>query len=43
MTRNGPKIANLLLNGILDKYGPVEGDHTVEFGMYHPQAADSEG
>ena len=43
MTKNGPKIANLLLNGILDKHGPVEGDHTVEFGMYHPQAADSEG
>ena len=35
MTKNGPKIANLLLNGILDKHGPVEGDHTIEFGMYH--------
>ncbi|MDH4280848.1 MAG: hypothetical protein OEW83_22505 [Acidimicrobiia bacterium] len=21
---------------MLDKYGPVEGDHTVEFGMHHP-------
>ena len=38
MTKDGPKIANLLLNGILDKHGPVEGDHTVEFGMYHPPA-----
>ncbi|MBX7435536.1 metallophosphoesterase [Mycobacterium sp. Y57] len=36
MTRNGPKIANLLLNGFLDKHGPVEGDHTIEFGMYSP-------
>jgi hypothetical protein len=25
MTKDGPKIANLLLNGILDKKGPVEG------------------
>ena len=39
MTKNGPKIANLLLNGILDKHGPVEGDHTIEFGMYRPPAA----
>ena len=38
MTKDGPKIANLLLNGILDQHGPVEGDHTVEFGMYHPPA-----
>lgn len=37
MTKDGPKIANLLMNGILDKYGPVEGDHTIEFGMYRPQ------
>jgi len=36
MTDDGPKISNLLLNGILDKHGPVEGDHTVEFGMHHP-------
>jgi hypothetical protein len=36
MTRDGPKIANLLLNGILDKRGPVEGDITVEHGMYQP-------
>ena len=26
MTSDGPKIANLMLNGILDKHGPVEGD-----------------
>ncbi len=43
MTDHGPKISNLLLNGILDKHGPVEGDHTVEFGMYHPPAADTDG
>ena len=36
MTKTGPKIANLLLNGILDKHGPVPGDHTTEFGMYQP-------
>ena len=36
MTESGPKIANLLLNGIVDKYGPVEGDPTVDFGMHHP-------
>ena len=36
MTKNGPKIANLLLSGIVDKHGPVEGDVTVEHGMYHP-------
>ena len=38
MTKNGPKIANLLLNGILDKAGPGEGDLTVEHGMYQPPA-----
>ena len=36
MTHHGPKIANLLLNGILDKHGPTEGDPTTELGMYHP-------
>ena len=39
MTRNGPKITNLLLNGILDKHGPVAGDLTVEHGMYEPVTA----
>ena len=38
MTENGPKIANILLNGILDKHGPVEGDLTVEHGMHQPAA-----
>lgn len=33
-TKDCPKIANLLLNGILAKFGPVGGDHTV--GMYLP-------
>lgn len=36
MTKNGPKIANILLNGVLDKHGPVAGDLTVEHGMYRP-------
>lgn len=43
MTKAGPKIANLLLNGILDKYGPVEGDPTVEFGMYRPLTGSAAG
>ena len=38
MTKNGPKIANLLIIGILDKNGHTEGDHTVELGMYKPPA-----
>ena len=40
MTDDGPKIANLMLNGILDKHGPVDGDHTIEFGMYRPRDTD---
>ena len=36
MTKDGPKIANVLLNGVLDKHGPVDGDLTVEHGMHHP-------
>lgn len=36
VTDHGPKIANLLLNGVIDKYGPAEGDLTVEHGMYEP-------
>jgi hypothetical protein len=43
MTDDGPRISNLLLNGILDKHGPVEGDHTVEFGMYHPAVDGPQG
>ena len=38
MTKEGPKIANLLLNGILDKTGPVAGDLTEKAGMYRPKA-----
>ena len=38
MTKDGPKIANLLLNGILDKKGPVEGDVTEQHGMYRSKA-----
>ena len=40
MTRDGPKIANVLLNGILDKQGPVEGDLTVSHGMHQPRPRD---
>ena len=40
MTDDGPKIANLMLNGILDKHGPVDGDHTIEFGMYRRRDTD---
>ena len=38
--RNSAEIANLSLNGILVKHGPVEGDPTVEFGMYSPPASE---
>ena len=38
MTKDGPKIANLLLNGILDKTGPVAGDLTEKAGMFQPKA-----
>ena len=41
ITKTG--MGNLLLNGILEKHGPAEGDHTIEFGMFHPRAAESEG
>lgn len=36
MTNKGPKIANLIPNGILDKYRPVGGDQPVELGVYGP-------
>jgi predicted phosphodiesterase len=36
MTDQGPKIVNLLLNGILDKKGPPEGDAMEEIGLYRP-------
>ena len=35
MTDQGPKIANLLLSGILDKTGPV--DEMEGFGLYRPK------
>jgi hypothetical protein len=38
MTKEGPKIANLLLNGILDKHGPPKDDALVAIGMYRPKA-----
>jgi 3',5'-cyclic AMP phosphodiesterase CpdA len=37
MTDQGPKIANLLLNGILDKKGPPGGDAMEEIGLYRPR------
>jgi len=36
MTDEGPKIANILLNGVMDKKGPVR--DMGEFGLYHPGA-----
>ena len=38
MTKEGPKIANLLLNGIIDKKGPPEDDALEHIGMYRPKA-----
>ena len=37
MTDEGPKIANLLLNGILDKKGPPKDDALEAIGMYRPK------
>jgi len=37
MTDKGPKIANLLLNGILDKKGPPKDDALEVIGMYRPK------
>lgn len=37
MTREGPKIANLLVNGILDKKGPPKDDPLEHIGMYRPK------
>jgi hypothetical protein len=36
MTDQGPKIVNLLLNGIMDKKGPPKDDDLVEIGLYRP-------
>jgi 3',5'-cyclic AMP phosphodiesterase CpdA len=38
MTREGPKIVNLLMNGILDKKGPPKDDALEEIGLYRPKA-----
>jgi len=36
MTKDGPKIINLLLNGMMDKHGPPEDDDMAEIGLYRP-------
>lgn len=38
MTRDGPKIVNLLMNGIMDKKGPPEDDDLETIGLYRPKA-----
>ena len=38
MDNEGPKIANLLLNGIMDKKGPPKDDALDEIGLYRPKA-----
>lgn len=37
MTNGGPKIVNLLMNGIMDKKGPPEDDDLQEIGLYRPK------
>ena len=37
MTKEGPKIVNLLMNGILDKKGPPKDDALEEIGLYRPK------
>ena len=34
MTNEGPKIANQLMNGIMDKKGPPEDDDLAAIGLY---------
>ena len=36
MTKDGPKIINLLLNGMMDKKGPPKDDDLAEIGLYRP-------
>ena len=36
MSKAGPKIINLLLNGMMDKHGPPEDDDMAEIGLYRP-------
>jgi hypothetical protein len=38
MTKEGPKIINLLLNGMMDKKGPPEDDDLAAIGLYRPKA-----
>ncbi len=37
MTKEGPKIINLLLNGMMDKKGPPKGDDLAAIGLYRPK------
>jgi hypothetical protein len=37
MTDKGPKIINLLLNGMMDKKGPAKDDDMADIGLYHPK------
>jgi hypothetical protein len=36
MTKDGPKIINLLLNGMMDKKGPPKDDDLAAIGLYRP-------
>ena len=38
MTKKGPKIVNLLMNGIMDKEGPPKDDDLMDIGLYRPRA-----
>ncbi len=38
VTYEGPKIANLLMNGIMDKKGPAKDDDMAGIGLYRPKA-----
>ena len=38
MTADGPKVVNLLMNGIMDKKGPPKDDDLAEIGLYRPKA-----
>jgi 3',5'-cyclic AMP phosphodiesterase CpdA len=37
MAKEGPKIVNLLMNGIMDKKGPPKDDALQDIGLYHPR------
>jgi hypothetical protein len=37
MTDQGPKIVNLLMNGIMDKKGPPKDDDLAAIGLYRPR------